>query len=248
MSDWGIFLATYLAATVEWVEAFTIVLAVSMSIGWGRSAVAAMSALLVLAVMTAATGGALRLGLEMHWLQFLIGIFLLLFGVRWLAKAIARHAGLKELHNEEEEFEKTRKELEQGDRHAAWLIAFKGVFLEGLEVWLIVVALGMKSHHPAVAAGAALLALLVVAVVGLMMRVPLRRVPENAIKFVVGAMIVTFGTFWTIEGLGGSVAWPLGDWSLLMLIAFYLLGGLAIATVLRRRRVQEESLGQEEVS
>lgn len=248
MSDWGIFLATYLAATVEWVEAFTIVLAVSMSIGWGRSAVAAMSALLVLAVMTAATGGALRLGLEMHWLQFLIGVFLLLFGVRWLAKAIARHAGLKELHNEEEEFEETRKELEQGDRHAAWLIAFKGVFLEGLEVWLIVVALGMKGHHPAVAAGAALLALLVVAVVGLMVRVPLRRVPENAIKFVVGAMIVTFGTFWTIEALGGSVAWPLGDWSLLMLIAFYLLGGLAIATVLRRRRVQEESLGQEEVS
>ncbi len=248
MSDWGIFLATFLAATVEWVEAFTIVLAVSLTIGWARSAGAALTALLVLAVMTVATGGVLHLGLEMHWLQFAIGVFLLLFGVRWLAKAVARQAGLKALHDEEEEFEETRLELEKGDRHAAWLIAFKGVLLEGLEVWLIVVALGMKAHHSATAAGAALVALLAVTLGGLLVRAPLRRVPENAIKFVVGAMIVTFGTFWTIEALGGSAAWPLGDLSLLALVAFYLLGGLAIAAVLRRRHVQESLRSQEELS
>jgi Ca2+/H+ antiporter, TMEM165/GDT1 family len=248
MSDWGIFLATFLAATVEWVEAFTIVLAVSMSIGWGRSAGAAASALFVLAGMTIATSGVLRLGLDMRWLQFLIGVFLLLFGVRWLAKAVARQAGLKPMHDEEEEFEETRHELEQGDRQAAWLIAFKGVFLEGLEVWLIVVALGMKGHHPAAAVGAALLALLVVTLVGMLVRAPLRRVPENAIKFVVGAMIVTFGTFWTIEALGGSAAWPLGDWSLLVLVAFYGMGGLVMAVALRRRRAQMELSSQEELS
>lgn len=236
MSDWGIFVATYLAATVEWVEAFTIVLAVSMTIGWGRAAGAAATALLVLAVMTVATGGVLKLGMGLHWLQFIIGVFLLLFGVRWLAKAIARAAGFKALHDEDAEFAETRHKLETGDRHAAWIIAFKGVLLEGLEVWLIVVALGMKAGHPAVATGAALLAFVMVAVLGLLIRAPLRRVPENAIKFGVGAMIVSFGTFWTLEALAGDKAWPWGDWSLLVLVGFYLLGGLVVAAILRQRR------------
>jgi Ca2+/H+ antiporter, TMEM165/GDT1 family len=236
MSDWGIFLTTFLTATVEWVEAFTIVLAVSLTIGWGRAAGAAAAALLVLAVMTAATGGVLKLGMDMVWLQFVIGVFLLLFGVRWLAKAIARAAGLKAMHDEDAEFAETRHALEAGDRHGAWLIAFKGVLLEGLEVWLIVVALGMKSGHSALATGAALLAFALVALVGMLVRAPLRRVPENAIKFGVGAMIVSFGTFWTLEALGGDAAWPWGDWSLPLLAGFYLVGGLAVAALLRQRR------------
>lgn len=244
MSDWGIFIATGLAASVEWVEAFTIVLAVSLSIGWARASGAAVAALAVLGVMTVATGGVLRLGIEMSWLQLLIGVLLLLFGVRWLAKAVARHAGLKALHDEDAEFAETQHELERGDRNAAWLIAFKGVFLEGLEVWLIVVALGMKGN-PAVAVGAAALAFVLVAIAGLAVRAPLKRVPENAIKFVVGAMIVSFGTFWTIEALGGDGAWLLGDWSLLMLVAFYLAGGFAIATMLARRHEQSAPAGEE---
>lgn len=242
MSDWGIFLATYLAAAVEWVEAFTIVLAVSMSIGWGRATGAAVTALLVLVVMTVATGGALSLGMDMHWLQLVIGVFLLLFGVRWLAKAVARQAGLKAMHDEDEEFAETREQLAKGDRQAAWLIAFKGVFLEGLEVWLIVVALGMKSHHATLSAGAAVLALVTVAVVGMVVRAPLRRVPENAIKFFVGAMIVAFGTFWTLEALAGDAAWPLGDWSLLVLVGFYLVGGMMLTLVLKRVKQQEVAL------
>ncbi|MDA8095230.1 MAG: hypothetical protein M0T84_15250 [Betaproteobacteria bacterium] len=240
MSDWGIFLATFLTATVEWVEAFTIVLAVSLTIGWGRAAGAAAAALGVLAVMTVATGGVLRLGLEMHGLQFIIGVFLLLFGVRWLAKAIARAAGLKALHDEDAEFAETRHRLAAGDRRAAWLIAFKGVLLEGLEVWLIVVALGLKSGHPLVATSAALLACALVALAGLLARAPLRRVPENAIKFGVGAMIVSFGTFWTLEALAGDAAWPSGDWSLPLLVAFYLLAGLGVAALLRMRRAAAE--------
>ena len=244
MSDWGIFVATYLAASVEWVEAFTIVLAVSLSIGWPRAAGAALAALGVLGIMTIATGGVLRLGIDVSWLQFLVGVFLLLFGVRWLAKAVARHAGLKSLHDEEAEFEETRNELQQGDLSAAWLIAFKGVFLEGLEVWLIVVALGMKGN-PSVAVGAAAAAFVVVAAVGLAVRAPLKRVPENAIKFVVGAMIVSFGTFWTLESLGGEGAWPLGDWSLLVLVAFFLFGGLAIGTVLGRNVDREAVQGEQ---
>jgi uncharacterized membrane protein len=238
MLDWTIAFPAFLTAAVEWVEAFAIVLAVSLSIGWRSATGAAAAALALLAAMTAATGGVLRLGLGMEWLQLGIGVFLLLFGVRWLAKAVARYAGLKALHNEDEEFAETRAQLASGDWYAAWLIAFKSVLLEGLEVWLIVVALGMKGGQWRSSVSGALAALAVVGVAGLCVQAPLRRVPENAIKFIVGTMIVSFGTFWTIEALGGTEVWPLRNWSLLALAAFYLLGGLLLVTVLRGRALQ----------
>ncbi|HEX3348792.1 MAG TPA: hypothetical protein VHS58_11900 [Acetobacteraceae bacterium] len=233
MLDWTVVIPAFLTASVEWVEAFTIVLAVSLTIGWRAAVGAALAALAVLAAMTAATGGALSLGLSVSWLQFVIGIFLLLFGVRWLAKAIARQAGLKAMHDEAEEFEQTRAQLSRGDWFAGWTIAFKGVLLEGLEVWLIVVALGVNGRW-ASSAGAAIVALVVVAAAGLFVRAPLARVPENVIKFAVGAMIVSFGTFWTVESIAGATAWPGGDWSLLALVAFYALGGMLLAAILRR--------------
>jgi uncharacterized membrane protein len=233
MIDWTVVVPTLLAATVEWVEAFTIVLAVSLTIGWRPALGAAATALTVLAAMTAATGGALSLGLSVSWLQLVIGVFLLLFGVRWLAKAIARQAGLKPLHDEAEEFDQTRARLASGDWYAGWVIAFKGVLLEGLEVWLIVVALGINGAWPS-SAGAAIVALVAVAAAGLLVRAPLARVPENAIKFAVGAMIVSFGTFWTLESIGGSEVWPGADWSLLGLVTFYAGGGMLLAALLRR--------------
>ena len=233
MLDWTIALPTFLAASVEWVEAFTIVLAVSLSIGWAAASGAAAAALGVLALMTIVTGGVLQLGAALSWLQLVIGVFLLLFGVRWLAKAVARRAGLKTLHNEEDEFAETRAQLAKGDRRAAWVIAFKGVLLEGLEVWMIVVALSARHGAWLSGAGAALAALVIVAAAGLAIQAPLKRVPENALKFAVGAMIVSFGTFWTVKSLGGAGVWPLGDWSLLVLVAFYGLGALALATLFR---------------
>ncbi|MFI4988222.1 MAG: hypothetical protein ACHQF3_12350 [Alphaproteobacteria bacterium] len=239
MAASSIFLATFLAAGVEWVEAFTIVLAVSLSIGWRGAAGAALAALALLAAMTAATGGVLGAGVDASWLKAAIGVLLLLFGVRWLAKAVARRAGLKGLHDEDAEFAGTRVALARGDRHAAWLVAFKGVLLEGLEVWLLVVALGVQQRQTLAAAGAALAALVIVAAAGCLVQAPLRRVPENAIKLVVGAMIVAFGTFWTLEAIGGAAAWPWGEWSLPALAAFYLLGALAMAASLRRRRAGE---------
>jgi uncharacterized membrane protein len=233
MIDWTVAVPTFLAASVEWVEAFTIVLAVSLTLGWALAAGAAATALAVLFLMTAVTGGALSLGVGITWLQLIIGVLLLLFGVRWLAKAIARQAGLIRLHDEAEEFDQTRARLSRGDRFAGWTIAFKGVLLEGLEVWLIVVALGVRGAWTS-SVGAAITALLAVAAVGLLVRAPLARVPENAIKFAVGAMITSFGTFWSIEALGGGAAWPGGDWSLLALVIFYGCGGVVIAAVLRR--------------
>jgi uncharacterized membrane protein len=162
-------------------------------------------------------------------------VFLLLFGVRWLAKAVARGAGLKALHDEAQEFAATRAQLVRGDWLASWLIAFKGVLLEGLEVWLVVVALGLHGQAWVSSAGGALAALLVVVAAGAMVRAPLARVPENAIKFAVGTMITAFGTFWTLEGVGGADAWRWGDWSLLGLAACYAVGGLALMTALRSR-------------
>jgi uncharacterized membrane protein len=108
MLDWTIVAPAFFTAAVEWVEAFTIVLAVSLSIGWRAASGAALAALTLLAAMTAITGGVLGLGLDIRWLQLAIGVFLLLFGVRWLAKAVARGAGLKALHDEAQEFANTR--------------------------------------------------------------------------------------------------------------------------------------------
>jgi uncharacterized membrane protein len=232
--DWPAFLPLFLTASVEWVEAFTIVLAVSLTIGWGASLGAAAAGLATLAALTALTGGALSLGLDLHAIQFVIGVFLLLFGVRWLAKAIARQAGLKPLHDEDAEFRDTQARIGTGDWFAAWLVAYKGTLLEGLEVWLVVVAFSLHSQAWVSNATAALAALLVVLLAGLAVRAPLRRVPENAIKFVVGAMIVSFGTFWTLEALAGDV-WPLGDWSLLVLAVFFLAGGQALVPLVRGR-------------
>ena len=238
MLDWTIVVPAFLAAAVEWVEAFTIVLAVSLSIGWRAASGAALAALALLAAMTAATGGVLGLGLDIRWLQLVIGVFLLLFGMRWLAKAVARGAGLKALHDEAQEFADTRALVARGDWMASWLIAFKGVLLEGLEVWLVVVAFGLHGRAWVSSTAGALAALLAVVTTGLVVQAPLRRVPENAIKFTVGAMITAFGTFWTLEAVGGAAAWPWADWSLLGLAAFYTLGGLALIALLRQRSTE----------
>ncbi len=237
MIDWSIAVPSFLTALVEWVEAFTIVLAVSLSIGWRGAIGAALAGLATLAALTLAAGRLLATGIDVGWVQLVVGVFLMLFGVRWLAKAIARHAGLKALHDEALEFEQTRATL-TGEWIAGWTVAYKGVLLEGLKVWLVVVALGMRAGDGMAmisSAGAAIAALLLTCAVGAAVRAPLRRVPENAIKFTVGAMIVAFGTYWTMEGIGGSEVWPLSDWTLAVLGAFYLLAGLAIATALRAR-------------
>jgi len=224
--------ATFLTASVEWVEAYTIVLAVALSIGWRRALTAALAGIAVLAVLTSAGFFLLpRIG-DLAVLQFVIGCFLILFGLRWFAKAVARGAGLKTLHDEDAEFANLRAMPEINDARAAWAIAFNGVLLEGLEVWLIVVALGVQTHHTIAAASAALAALLVVCLAGFLVRKPLARVPENTIKFIVACGILAFGTYWTLESLG--YAWPLEDASLLALFAVNIAGGLALIALGKR--------------
>ncbi len=229
----GAIVATFLTATVEWVEAYTILLAVALSIGWRRAASAGLAAMAALAVLTAAGTVALAHAGNLLFLQFLVGFFLILFGVRWLGKAIARQAGLKKLHDEAAEFAALRARAEIFDPRAAWVIAFNGVLLEGLEVWLIVVALGVQTHHALAAAAAALAAAALVLAAGFFARAPLANVPENTIKFTVGCGILALGTFWVLEALGYK--WPVGEFSILVLFCFNVAGGLAVARSYRMR-------------
>ncbi len=234
-TDWGGLATIFIAAGVEWVEAFTIVLAVALTIGWARATGAAASALLVIAALIGLTGFGLNaIRADFNIIRGGIGIFLLLFGLRWYAKAIRRTAGRTRLHDEDAAFARTRDGIGGAEARVAWVVAFKGVLLEGLEVWLLVVALGQTVGYGEASAGAAA-ALLAVVAAGIAVHRPLAAVPENALKMFVGCALLSFGTFWGVGGLLGETAtWPLGDATLPLLFVFYLAAGRLIATLVRQ--------------
>lgn len=234
--SWLVVLSTFLAAGVEWVEALTIVLAVGVVKGWRSAFTGTGVALLVLIALVAVLGATLT-SLPIDAFRTVIGAFLLLFGLKWLYKAILRSGGLKALHNEEEAYLETQRELSQPDRRGVmsldWLgvgTAFNGVFLEGLEVVFIVLALGGLNNGVYASAGA-LVALAAVCVIGIVFRQPLTTVPENTMKYVVGIMLTSFGTFFVGEGIG--VAWWHSDLSLLPLIVAYGLVSLLFVQLLK---------------
>jgi uncharacterized membrane protein len=236
------FLAAFLASLVEAVEALTIVLAVASVRGWHPAGVGALAGLVVLVLIVVALGPLLdRLPLPL--LQLAIGVLLLLFGMRWLRKAILRSAGVIPLHDEAATFATETAELrEQVRRNEArldWLAAlasFKAVLLEGLEVVFIVIALGAGRGMLVPAGAGALAACLLVAGVGFVVHRPLARVPENTLKFAVGVMLSAFGVFWTGEGLG--VAWPGADLAIVAFAALFLAvsrAAVVMARALARR-------------
>jgi Ca2+/H+ antiporter, TMEM165/GDT1 family len=231
--------AAFLGSMVEAVEALTIVLAVASVRGWRPAGLGALSGLALLAVIVLALGPLLNRA-PLHLLQFLIGILLLLFGMRWLRKAILRAAGLIPVHDETKAFaQETELLREQARRHEArldWvagLASFKAVLLEGIEVVFIVLAVG-AGHGLLVPAsiGAAAACLLVVAI-GFVLHRPLARVPENTLKFVVGVMLSAFGVFWTGEGLG--VVWPGEDLAIVAFAVLFLVIALLAVTLARRQ-------------
>ncbi|MGA8010563.1 MAG: High-affinity Fe2+/Pb2+ permease [Thiomonas sp.] len=235
--------AIFLASAVEWVEAFTIVLAVALSIGWARAAGAAAVALSVVAALIAVTGVGLNVvQADIDIIRAAIGLFLLLFGLRWYVKAIRRYAGRTKLHDEAREFTETREKIDHAEARVAWAVAFKGVLLEGLEVWLLVVALG-RSISYGQAAASAVAALLAVMAVGLVLRKPLTKVPENTLKFTVACALLAFGTFWSLGGLLNETrVWPLGDATLLLLFAVYAVAGRLSAVKLRVPQVATQGV------
>jgi uncharacterized membrane protein len=235
---WAVMTATFLASLVEAVEALTIVLAVATVRGWRPAGIGALAGL-VLLVLIVMTLGPLLDHVPLHVLQLLIGILLLLFGMRWLRKAILRSAGIIPLHDEAAAFATETAELrEQACRQEErldWLAAiasFKAVLLEGLEVVFIVMAVGAGRALLVPASIGAIAACLLVAVAGLVIHRPLARVPENTLKFTVGVMLSAFGVFWTGEGLG--VAWPGADLAIVAFAALFLIVALAAVAFVRR--------------
>jgi len=230
--------AAFLASLVEFVEALTVVLAVGGVRGWRGALTGAAAALGVLLALVAVFGPALALA-PLAWARLAVGTLLLLFGMRWLRKAILRSAGVIPLHDEESAFatetEVMRKAgaVGRGFDHIAFAAAFKITVLEGVEVVFIVIAVGAGGVGLMVpAAIAALGALLTVVALGLVVHRPLARVPENTLKFIVGVLLTAFGSFWLGEGIG--VAWPGEDWSILGLIAGFMIAALACVQVCAR--------------
>ena len=183
--------------------------------------------------MVAALGPALT-ALPIDALRMVVGALLLVFGLQWLRKAILRAAGLKALHDEAAAFQSRDGRAAQAGAvsgsldHYSFVISFKGVLLEGLEVVFIVLTFGATQQRVGLAAAAAALAVVVVTAAGLLIRSPLQRVPENQMKFVVGVMLTSFGIFWSSEGAGAS--WPGGDAALLAIIPGVALLALALVS------------------
>ena len=228
--------AAFLASAVEMVEALTIVLAVGVTRGWRSAGWGVAAAVGGLVVIVAGLGPALA-NLPIDSLRLVVGTVLLVFGLQWLRKAVLRAGGVKALHDEEAIYEAEVELLRaDGERRAhdwyAFTVAFKGVFLEGLEVAFIVVTFGGTQRNVGLAAVGALAALVVVLVAGVVVHAPLTRVPENTLKFGVGVMLTAFGIFWSAEGAG--ITWPGADLSLLGLIGFVVVLSFGVVSYVRR--------------
>ena len=218
--------AAFLASVVEVVEAFTIILAVGTVQGWRPAIGGSVAGLIVLALIVAVFGPVLQL-IPIHALQLTVGVLLLLFGMRWLRKAILRRAGLLPLRDELTAFAGQAayliSEASHKNSRLDWLAgvaAFKAVLLEGLEVVFIVIAVGSAQGLLWPASLGALAAFTLVLLIGLVLQRPLAHVPENTLKFTVGVMLSAFGVFWTGEGLG--VSWPGADLALIFFAAMFL--------------------------
>jgi len=215
----------FVASTVEFVEAFTIVLAVGTTRGWRAPIWGTIGAAITLAIIVAVFGAPLIRYQDQvsQYFHLVVGVLLLLFGMRWLRKAILRFAGIVALHDEELIYQREVAELRaQGLRVGRWdnigfWFSYKAVLLEGVEVAFIVIALGAQGGTALQASIAgAVAAFVLTMVLGACLRKPLSFVPENWMKFIVGVMLVTFGIYWGAEGL--ALHWPLGEVSLLLLI------------------------------
>jgi uncharacterized membrane protein len=250
---WGLAVSVFFAATVEVVEALTIVLAMGMTRGWKSVWAGIGTALVALVGFTAVTGYALATWLPRSALQLVVGTMLLIFGLQWMRKAILRSSGRKALHDEALIYEKqaaAARDAGQGADGLDWfafVISFKGVFLEGVEVVFIVITFGLNAHDVPVAAAAAAAAAVIVAAAGAVLHTPLTKVPENTLKYGVGLLLTSFGSFWAIEGLGvlrsggDSLSWPLSDAVLLVLIPCWFLLSRALVMMLRTGPAAEGS-------
>ncbi|WP_373088340.1 COG4280 domain-containing protein [Sneathiella sp.] len=244
MASWGltgptviVVIAAFLASLVEIVEALTIILAVGVVRGW-RPALIGAGAGIALLVILVAIFGPLLSRVPIQWLQLGVGILLLLFGMRWLRKAVLRSAGIISLHDEAAIFDRESRALQKDGRSRttldpiAVITSFKAVVLEGLEVIFIVIATGSAGGMLIPASIGAFAAMVLVFGIGFIVHKPLANVPENKLKFVVGILLSAFGVFWIGEGAG--FAWPGAEFAVLALIAGFLVVALLAVKLAHR--------------
>ena len=228
--------AAFLGSAVESVEALTIVLAVGLTRGWRAPLYGALAALVLLGVLVTVFGQLIVTRVPELTLKLIIGTLLVLFGLRWLHKAVLRSAGVIAMHDEEHAYAQAVSSLQGGvTGKRDWIgftLALKGVFLEGLEVVFIVIAVGGTSGGLHIAVAGGVLAMIVVAAAGYIVKRPLARVPENTLKYAVGVILTSIGTFWAGEGMGA--AWPLDFVSIAVLAALYFVASRAAILVIRR--------------
>lgn len=247
----ALIVAVFAACFVEMVEATTIVMAMGFTRSWRSALFGTFAALASLAVVTVLMGYALATWLPESALQLVIGTLLLIFGLQWLRKAILRSSGRKAIHDEEEIF---RKESEaaraagetQGSFDLfAFMVSFKGVFLEGMEVVFIVITFGLSADNVPMAATGAAVAVAIVLALAVVLRRPLSMINENLLKYGVGLLLATFGTYWAVEGLGifradrESLAWPGHDLALIVLLVAWLLLSRIFVMALRQDRTAD---------
>jgi uncharacterized membrane protein len=232
-----IFGAAFLGSAVESTEALTIVLAVGLTRGWRAPLLGTLVAIVALAVLVIVFGQLIVTTVSEWALKLLVGTLLLLFGLRWLHKAVLRSAGVVAMHDEERAYRETVNQLGETITRRDWvgfILALKGVFLEGLEVVFIVIAVGGTGRGWPAAIAGGLAAAVVVAATGVVVRKPLARVPENTLKYTVGILLTSLGTFWAAEGMGAS--WP-GDFLSIFVLAGVFFAASRLAVTLVRRPV-----------
>lgn len=234
MTPWVLAGTTFFASSVEFIEAATIVLAVAVTQGWRSAIGGTIAATVALFVLVAIGTPILMNAVDLQRLELIVGPFLILFGIGWLRKAVWRYAGRKALHDEDAIFRREVEHLSaRREERYGFAVAFQGVFVEGLEVAVIVVTFAAST--PALVAwstGGAIVALALVVVATVALRTPFSRVPENLLKGVVGVMLLSLGTFWT--GEGARIVWPLEDATLFAFIAGYAVVALALVATQRK--------------
>lgn len=233
---WLLAATVFGACAVEMVEALTLVLAAGTARGWRSALEGAAAAVGLLAVLVLSVGVPLIHYVPLRALRVVVGALLLTMGLPWLRKAWLRASGHLAIHDEDAIYARTVASLggtATPRRDAAgFMVAFKGVLLEGSEVVVIVLSLGATQHHLLLASVAALAAFCVVAGVGIAVARQLSSVPENAIKLTVGVALSSFGVFWSGEGAG--VRWPGSDLFLLVLLGLFAASSAVAIAWLRR--------------
>jgi uncharacterized membrane protein len=232
-----VLLTTFLASSVEAIEMVVIVLGVGATRGWRSTVLGAAAGFAVLAVIVAVLGAALA-AVPIGPLRVIVGALLLLFGLQWFRKGIARVAarglaGVSEQGVEDDDVPAA------GIDWVAFVLSFKGVLLEGLEIALIVVSFGLAAGQLGLSVVGAAAAVVVIGATGFALKGFVTRIPRSLLQLIVGTLLTSFGTFWSLEGLG--VTWPQSDLDIVALLFAY---GLAATTyiVMERRRIHQMTL------